>query len=118
MGFGYTHLALTSLKKGLNKVESNPDLMKREILGHPEILGEAYQSYFRYKGVKNAYEKLKDATRGKEIQEKDLHDLVDSIDELKEDEKVKVKNLKVENYFGEATNLAKSLSQEIQKLKK
>ena len=118
VGFGYTYLSLTSLQKGLGKVQSNPELMRDEILQHPEILGEAYQSYFRYKGVKNAYEKLKDATRGKDIRESDLHSLVDTIDELTDSEKQKVKDLKVEGYYGDAIDLAKRLPLEINKLRK
>ena len=82
--------------------------MMEELQNHPELLAEAYQSYLRFKKIPGAYEILKDKTRGKTIELKDLHELVDTLD-LSNQEKQKMRNLKVENYLGYASELTKNV---------
>ena len=62
---GYTFLAYQSLHEFLEKVEPNGKAMREELEAHYEVLGEAVQTVLRKYRVKNAYEILKHATRGK-----------------------------------------------------
>lgn len=63
--FGHTLVALTSLERGLGKLEVVRGRLARELDSHWEVLGEAAQTLMRKHGVANPYETLKAATRGK-----------------------------------------------------
>jgi adenylosuccinate lyase len=65
--FGHTLVALTSLAKGLGKLEVAHDRIASELDNHWEVLGEAAQTLMRKHGVDKPYETLKAATRGKAL---------------------------------------------------
>jgi adenylosuccinate lyase len=67
VAFGYHHLAVKSLRKGISKLELDREQVKKELRMHPEVAAEAVQTVLRKHGVKGAYEKLKDLTRGEKI---------------------------------------------------
>lgn len=69
---GHTYLALESLKRGLTKVGPNEAQMKKIISEHPEVLAEALQTALRLSDVEDAYEKIKEQTRGKTSTKLDL----------------------------------------------
>ncbi|PIS09274.1 adenylosuccinate lyase, partial [Candidatus Beckwithbacteria bacterium CG10_big_fil_rev_8_21_14_0_10_34_10] len=70
--FSYSLLGVKSLIKGLNKIKPNQEQIKKDLNSHPEVLSEALQLFFKTKGRKKAYEKVKLQTRGKKISWKDL----------------------------------------------
>lgn len=92
VALGHTVLAIKSLLKGLEKIEPNTEFLKQEIKNHPEMLGEAEQLKMKIQGDEQAYEKIKQMTRGK-----------------------KVKNNwgKVENYVGLAEEITKLVVKQI-----
>ncbi|MDN5863647.1 MAG: adenylosuccinate lyase [Gammaproteobacteria bacterium] len=65
--FGHTLVALTSLVRGLGKLEVAHDRLAEELDAHWEVLGEAAQTLMRKHGVDKPYETLKTATRGKAL---------------------------------------------------
>jgi adenylosuccinate lyase len=67
VAFGHQLLALSSLVRGLKKLTLNRERLQRELLEHPEIVAEAIQTVMRRHGVKDAYEKLKELTRGRSL---------------------------------------------------
>lgn len=73
------------------------------------MLAEAYQSFFRFKGVPGAYEILKERTRGKEVRVEDLYEVLEDVSELTESDKLALKNLTVKDYTGYARELASSV---------
>jgi adenylosuccinate lyase len=105
VALGYTLVGYKSLSVGLNKITFNEQEASREIDQHPEVLTEAIQVLLKKEGVYNAYEKLKDKTRGKSIAIKDLQQLVDKLD-INEEVKLRIKKLKPADYIGLAVVLA------------
>jgi adenylosuccinate lyase len=98
------------MTRGLKKISANTQLMEQELESHPQLLAEAYQSFFRFKGVPGAYEILKERTRGKEVAIEDLYSVLDEISVLTEEDKVAIRNLTVKQYLGYAQELANSVT--------
>ncbi|RCL38875.1 MAG: adenylosuccinate lyase [SAR86 cluster bacterium] len=104
--YGYLEIALSSLKKGVAKLEPNNIKIKADLEDRYEILAEALQSFLRLEGNSDAYNAIKDLSRGasmnKEVYEK-------AVNELVADAKHKeiLLKLKPETYVGLASILAK-----------
>jgi adenylosuccinate lyase len=62
---GYSLLAYESLNRGLHKLEANPAKLAADLDSQWDLLAEPVQTVMRKYGVTNAYEQLKDLTRGK-----------------------------------------------------
>ncbi len=65
VAFGYMLLACDSCLKGIGKLEVNTERLQQDLDQNWEVLAEAVQTVMRRHGVEQAYEKLKDLTRGK-----------------------------------------------------
>lgn len=104
VGIGYMILALNSLNKGLGKLEINPVVIAADLNNNWELLAEPIQTVMRKCNVENAYEKLKDLTRGKKVDAEGIKEFVLGLD-LPESEKIKLSNLTPENYIGLANRL-------------
>jgi adenylosuccinate lyase len=85
VAFGYHVLALASLKKGMEKLVVDKEILADELHVHPEVLGEAIQTVMRKNGYSDAYERMKALSRGKRVTFKDLETLVTSLDIAKAD---------------------------------
>lgn len=66
MGVGYTVLGLVAHLRGLNKLEANPAALLADLNATWKLLAEPIQTVMRRYAVPNAYEQLKDLTRGKD----------------------------------------------------
>lgn len=77
--FGYNAIALAALRKGIGKLSVNKKVIQEELGNHPEVLGEAIQTVLRKNGVKNAYEKMKELTRGASVTKEDLQKFVEKL---------------------------------------
>ena len=108
--FGHTNLALSSLMKGLNKLELNKNQIESDLDNAWEVLTEAIQTIFRKYLVKDGYEIMKELSRGKKIVKEDLHILIDKIDIPLEDKEM-LKDLTPSSYTGIAKVLAKRLKE-------
>ncbi len=104
VAFGYTLLGFKSLLKGMSKVEVNKDVLARDLDSHWEVLGEPVQTVLRKYGVKNAYELLKDMTRGKDFGKADYVKFVASLP-IPESEKKRLEKLTPGTYIGMAKEL-------------
>ena len=62
----------------------------------------------RRSGDDNAYEKLKELSRGKKIDKKLLHNFIDQLN-ISDDDKSRLKELSPNNYLGNAETQAKSI---------
>ncbi len=103
--FGHTHLAYTSLLKGLEKIKINEVKIKEDLASHPEVITEAVQTILRREGVKMPYEKLKELTRGKNVTLADIHQFINTM-EVSEKVKKELLEITPENYTGLASRLA------------
>jgi adenylosuccinate lyase len=106
VGLGYTALAHASLMTGLNKLELNEEALAADLEGAWEVLAEPIQTVMRRYGVQGAYEKLKDATRGKTVTAADLHGLVAALD-IPQADKDRLLAMTPGSYIGKAAELAK-----------
>ena len=109
VALGYTLLAYESCLKGLNKLEANP-LRLAEDLDHSwEVLAEPIQTVMRRYNIDNAYDKLKELTRGKGgINRDSLHTFIRAL-EIPELEKHRLLELSPASYIGKAAELAKRI---------
>ncbi len=65
VALGYSLLAYESLNRGLHKLEANPAKLAADLDAQWDLLAEPAQTVMRKYGITNAYEQLKDLTRGK-----------------------------------------------------
>ncbi len=104
VAIGYMLLGLSSLSKGLGKLEINPSVIAEDLDNNWELLAEPIQTVMRKCGMENAYEKLKDLTRGKKVDAAGIQLFVAGLD-LPEAEKAKLAALTPHNYIGLAAKL-------------
>jgi adenylosuccinate lyase len=105
---GYCEVGWRSLIKGLGKIEVNEKAAYDTLFEHPEVLAEGIQTILRANGFKNAYEKLKDFTRGKKITYADVNSFIETLD-IPSEAKDKLKKLEVKTYIGTAAKMARKV---------
>ena len=109
VALGYTLLAYESCLKGLNKLEANPQRVADDLNASWEVMAEAIQTVMRRYGIANAYDKLKELTRGKDgINRDSLGAFIRSL-EIPEAEKQRLLQLSPDTYIGKAAELAKRI---------
>lgn len=108
VALGYSFLALKSISKGLSRITINKNKMKFELNEHWEVLAEAIQTILRKEGKLDAYEKLKDLTRGEKINESSITDFISSL-KISDENKDALLSLKPESYVGKASDIIEKL---------
>ena len=108
VGLGYALLGYDSLWKGLGKLEINADLMKADLDANWELLAEPIQTVMRRYAVPNAYEKLKELTRGTRVSREGMQAFVSTL-EIPEAAKADLLKLTPWDYTGKAAELAKRI---------
>lgn len=105
VAFAHTIIAFLSLLRGLSKIDLNIHKSKELAISHPEVYSEAIQTILRKHGIKNAYEMLKDFSRGKLLTNIDITKFIKN---LNIDKKIKHELLSVvkKPYIGIADKLA------------
>jgi adenylosuccinate lyase len=106
VGFGYTMLALSSLDRGLSKLEVNEGKMLEDLDNTWEVLAEAVQTVMRRYALENPYEQLKALTRGKGITAERIRTFIESLD-IPEDAKARLKDITPADYIGNAASMGK-----------
>ena len=100
-GFAHSIVAYQASLKGISKLEVNQQSLADELDKNWELLAEPIQTVMRRYGIENPYEKLKDLTRGKRVNQQIMSDFIDNL-ELPEEAKVQMKQLTPANYIGDA----------------
>ncbi len=109
VALGYTLLAYESCLKGLNKLEANPQRLIEDLNNSWEVLAEPIQTMMRRYNIANAYDKLKDLTRGKGgINRDSLRAFIRTLD-IPETEKQRLCELSPDTYLGKAAILARRI---------
>jgi len=106
VAIGHTTLAVQSLLTGLRKLEADGPRMRLELQQSWEVLGEAVQTVMRRHGHGDAYERLKELTRGSAISRESLGAFLRTID-LPAAERDRLLELTPEAYTGDAARLAR-----------
>ena len=96
----HTLIALSSLNKGLDKIDVNKSVIKNDLDNNWVIVAEAIQTILRREMVPNPYELLKDLTRGNmEINQKSLSDFIEKLP-VSNNVKEELKSISPHNYLG------------------
>ncbi|HEY8047928.1 MAG TPA: adenylosuccinate lyase [Ramlibacter sp.] len=106
VALGYAALAYNALGIGLAKLELNRDAIAQDLGNAWEVLAEPIQTVMRRFHLEGAYEKLKEATRGRTVRAEDLHALIRSL-EIPDAEKERLLALTPASYIGKAAELAR-----------
>ena len=99
MSFGYTKIGITSLQNGLQKIAPNKEFILNELDNNWEVLTEAVQTIMRYEGIDDAYEQLKNLSRGKKLDKSSYKKFVISLD-ISDKSKEKLLSLTPAKYIG------------------
>ena len=106
VAFGYCVLAYDSLSRGLDKLEVNKAKIAAHLDASWDVLAEPIQTVMRKHGIDDAYEQLKELTRGKGGIERDsLHTFIAQL-AIPEDDKERLLALTPASYIGLASRLA------------
>ena len=104
--YGHSVVAMSSLLKGLSKLEVNSDHLAGDLDASWEVLAEPIQTVMRRYGIENPYEQLKSLTRGKQITQADLQSFIKGLD-LPDEARRTLLALTPELYTGNAEQMAK-----------
>jgi adenylosuccinate lyase len=107
--FAYAQIAYQSLAKGNDKLQINTQQLKIDLAEHWNVIGEAIQTVMRRFGDEKAYEKLRDLTRGQEINHAQIQSFIQQLN-IPDDFKKVLSQLTPENYIGLAPTLVKAFS--------
>jgi adenylosuccinate lyase len=99
LSFGYSYLAISSLINGMSKVEPNKDFIINELNDNWEVLAEAVQTIMRYEGISDAYEQLKQLSRGNKLDKNSYIQFVKTL-KISNSSKSKLLNLTPSKYIG------------------
>jgi len=103
---GHTLLAYAAAERGLAKLQVDARALAADLDGNWEVLAEAVQQVMRRYGVADAYDKLKDLTRGKRLERGALSQFVKSLP-IPPDAKRRLLALTPARYTGLAADLAR-----------
>jgi adenylosuccinate lyase len=109
VALGHAVLSLRSLQKGLGKLEADPVRLAADLEDNWEVLAEAIQTVMRRHGVPDAYDRLKDFTRGRKVGAVELREFVATLP-LPPDDAARLASLTPAAYIGLAADLASALS--------
>ncbi|PIY80231.1 MAG: adenylosuccinate lyase [Candidatus Pacebacteria bacterium CG_4_10_14_0_8_um_filter_42_14] len=116
--FGYSLLGYQSVIRGLGKVAPDEVALKKALDYHPEIIAEGLQTLLRAEGHEDAYEALKNATRGKKTSSVvELQELVTKLTN-NPSTKEKIAKLSQNSYTGLASELTKQTLKLVNNYKK
>jgi adenylosuccinate lyase len=106
---GYSLLAYNSTIKGLGKITINEAIIKKDLEDNWVVIGEGIQTILRREGHEEAYDQLKNLTRGNtNIAKDELNGFIDKLpvaNTIKEE----LKNITVTNYIGYSNKLISTL---------
>ncbi|MCO7222785.1 adenylosuccinate lyase [Pleionea sp. CnH1-48] len=108
MGVAHSLIAYKASLKGISKLEVNAQSLLDELNANWELLAEPIQTVMRRYGIEKPYEKLKELTRGKRVDEAGMHVFIDSL-ELPDAVKAELKQLTPANYIGNAIEQANKI---------
>jgi adenylosuccinate lyase len=108
MAIGHGFVAWQSCRRGIDKLDADPDTIAEDLGRSPEVLAEAVQTVLRKHGVADAYEQLKALTRGRTVDVEALRKLVADAP-LSESDRQRLDALKPADYIGLAAELARRI---------
>jgi adenylosuccinate lyase len=105
---GHTLIGWVNLTRGMGRVAADEEKIKTDLNAHWEVISEGAQTILRAAGRADAYESLKEQTRGRVLTEADYRSWCDAVD-VDEETRKRLKNLSPESYIGLAVQLTDSI---------
>lgn len=108
VGFAYSLIAYQSTLKGIGKLELNAKRLAEDLDSSWEVLAEPIQTVMRRYGIEQPYEKLKELTRGQDMNKDVIQAFVEKL-ELPPQAKASLLALTPGSYTGNASDQAKAI---------
>jgi adenylosuccinate lyase len=107
-GLAHSLIAYRATMKGISKLELNAKVIDDDIDSCWEILAEPIQTVMRRYRIEKPYEKLKELTRGKQIDQRSVKDFVQTLT-IPEPAKQELLQLTPRTYLGNAVEQARAI---------
>jgi adenylosuccinate lyase len=104
--YGHSLVAISSLLKGLGKLEVNADRLQEDLDDAWEVLAEPVQTVMRRYGIENPYEQLKELTRGRSITRENMASFIRNLD-IPQAAREELLALKPDTYTGNASRMSR-----------
>jgi adenylosuccinate lyase len=104
--FGHSLVAYRRTLRGLGKIEPNIERINNELNAHPEVVAEAIQTILRREHYPQAYEALKQLTRGHAPTLDGIRQFIQTLD-VRPEVKAELEALTPERYIGLSATLAR-----------
>jgi len=108
VGFAHSSIAYNSAMRGLNKLDINPEALLADLDSNWEVLAEPIQTVMRRYGIEKPYEKLKELTRGKRVDQKTMQAFVETLD-IPDEAKQRLMAMTPASYIGNAVEQANKI---------
>ncbi|NIP74391.1 MAG: adenylosuccinate lyase [Gammaproteobacteria bacterium] len=108
VGIGHSLIAYQSVLRGMDKLEPDRERLRADLADNWEVLAEAIQTVMRRYGVDRPYEKLKELTRGRKVDQAALSAFVQTLD-IPDDAKRALEALTPGSYTGNAAEQARNI---------
>ncbi|MEG3081373.1 adenylosuccinate lyase [Halomonas sp. 5021] len=115
VGLAYGLIGYHASLKGISKLEANPERLAQDLDNSWEVLAEPIQTVMRRYGIEKPYEKLKELTRGKRIDQAGFAAFIDTL-ALPDDAKAELKAMSPATYIGDAKAQAEAIRQRLDAL--
>ena len=104
VGFAHTLVSINQSIIGFKKLSPNEKVLNEDLNSNVAVISEAIQTVLRKNGIPDAYEKLKELTRGKETTPAIMKEFIEGL-EIKDEDKQRLLKLTPQNYLGLANKL-------------
>jgi adenylosuccinate lyase len=101
-------IAWRSIERGLERIDADSKRLAEDLDANWELLAEPIQTVMRRFGVENAYEQLKELTRGQRMNAAAVRSFIDGLS-IPEDAKRGLRQLTPASYVGVAERLAREV---------
>ena len=106
VAFGYSLQAIRQTISGMGRVQVNSQKITEALESNWEVLAEPIQTVLRKYGIPDAYDRLKELTRGNRISKEDIQEFIKSLDVLSPEDRENLLQLTPEEYVGYACQIA------------
>lgn len=106
LAFGYSLQAIGQTMSALKRIEVNKEKLSAELDNKWEVLAEPIQTVLRKYGIPDAYNKLKELTRGKAISKEIIQEFISGLDVISKEDKDILLDLTPSSYIGLASKIA------------
>jgi adenylosuccinate lyase len=108
VALGHSLIALDGVLKGLRKLDADLAVIATDLAGRWEVLAEAIQTVMRRHGLPDAYEQLKELTRGRAVNRETLRRFIEGLP-IPAAERDRLLALEPASYTGLAAELARRI---------